>query len=146
MLRALAAAAPCAADVARLRERQDAALARLRAARAALRAPAAEEGTAAEGSPASGRTSAAAATTTTALDAPLAGLEADAREAGALLAALSRDLAAAHKALGVVRARLRERRPDLVEQWRARTREILVAERGEQDDDEEEEEDERGGG
>lgn len=116
-------------------------MARLRAARAALRALAAS----------SSASEAAAATTTTTLQqeswgaAPLARLEADAREAAALLSALSGDLSAAHRALGEARARLRARRPDLLERWRARTREILAAE-GEEDVDEEEEEEEEGVG
>jgi vacuolar-type H+-ATPase subunit E/Vma4 len=60
-----------------------------------------------------------------------------------LLAALSSDLAASHRALNEMRRRLRERRPDLLERWRRRTRGILAAE-GEEDVDEEEEEEEGG--
>jgi vacuolar-type H+-ATPase subunit E/Vma4 len=60
-----------------------------------------------------------------------------------LLAALSSDLSASHRALNEVRRRLRERRPDLLERWRRRTREILVAE-GEEDVEEDEDDHEGG--
>jgi hypothetical protein len=118
---ALAAVAPPAAELERLAIAQQAALLRLRAGRAALAAVAGEAGSGAGGG---GSAEAAAAR--------LSRLEADAREAEALLQALSRDLAAAHRALGQVRGLLAAKRPELLARWRRRTRELL-AEQGEED-------------